>query len=204
MKVYTVGRAIVKPIARVLFRVRYMGHKQVDCQNPYILCSNHISDLDPVFIILAAPHKAKICFMAKAELFKIKILGWFIKKVGAFPVNRGKGDTGAIDHAEEIIRHGGRLGIFIEGTRSRTGEFLPPKSGAALIASKTHADILPVCLSAPKGKVRLFHKVAVHFGEKIPYERLGLSDNPTPTQLKSASRLIMDEIIKLKVPMEDK
>ena len=79
MKVYTVGRAIVKPIARVLFRVRYMGHKQVDCQNPYILCSNHISDLDPVFIILAAPYKAKICFMAKAELFKIKILGWFIK-----------------------------------------------------------------------------------------------------------------------------
>ena len=46
--------------------------------------------------------------------------------------------------------------------------------------------------------------MAVHFGEKIPYERLGLSDNPTPTQLKSASRLIMDEIIKLKVPMEDK
>ena len=72
--------------------------------------------------------------MGKMELFRNPILGWALRTIGTFPVDRGAGDTSAIDNSRKVIEEGDILGIFPEGHRSKTGEPLRPKSGVALVA----------------------------------------------------------------------
>ena len=119
-----------------------------------MICANHISDIDPVFLLMA--QKRHIYYMAKAELFGSGIARWFFgKKFGAFPVKRGTGDTSAIDTSERIVKEGKLLGIFPEGTRSKDGKLGRAKSGAALIASRTGSWIIPAAIQAKDQKVRL-------------------------------------------------
>ena len=113
--------------------------------------------------------------MAKAELFSKKIGAWFFgKQLGAFPVKRGAGDTGAIDTAKEIVNSGKLLGIFPEGTRSRDGQLGRAKSGAALIAAQTGAAVIPVAIKAKDQKIRPFHKAFILIGPALTLEELHL------------------------------
>lgn len=114
----------------------------------YIMASNHVSDMDPVMLGLAF-HKP-LNFMAKEELFRIPVFNSIIRALGAFPVARGKGDQAAIDHAVGIVKNGGVLGIFPEGTRFKDGKLHRLKSGAVVIAAKTGADVLPTCIRYEK------------------------------------------------------
>ena len=87
------------------------------------------------------------------------------------------------------------LGIFPEGTRSKDpdGKMLPPKAGVALIAKATHSDVLPACIYF-EGKSKFRKKITVRFGEVIPYEELGLTDESNMSEIKDASRLVMGKI----------
>lgn len=113
-----------------------------------------------------------IYFMAKEELFHNKLSAWlFGNQLGAFPVRRGKGDTGAIDTAKSIVESGKMLG-FSRGTRSRDGKLGRGKSGAALIVSQTGAEVLPACIVTKDQHVRLFRRSKVVFGPPISLEEL--------------------------------
>ena len=163
---YRFGRGLLMPFYKLLFWYKIKGRENVPDDGAFIVCSNHLSNNDPVLLGIAI--KRQVFYMAKAELFKNKFLSWLIRTLGAFPVERGAGDGKAINQAEEVVNDGRLLGIFIEGTRSKTGEFLRPKSGAAIIAHQMNVPVIPVCITPKNKKVKVFRKVTISWGKPIP------------------------------------
>ncbi len=192
---YTVIRAIFVPIVHLLFNVKFEGRENIRESGAALICSNHRSFVDPVFIAVGIK-KRKLCFMAKKELFSFKPFGFVLSKLGAFPVNRGAGDMQAIKHAENSLNDGKLLLIFPEGTRSRDGNPLRPKSGAVYIASDTGADVIPVAVCYD-GKLRLRKKVTVCFGEPILNSEIKMSEENKVVESRRGSALIMDRIIEM-------
>ena len=195
---YKVVRAIVLPFTKLLYPYKIVNPEKMNLEGGFILAANHTSMLDVFFLVLAFK-KRMIRFMAKEELFKNPILRWFVTKMGAFAVRRGKGDKESINVAINIIKEGKIMGIFPEGTRSKDGKPLRAKSGVALIAATCEADILPVHIipKTKSGLVKPFHRTYVVFGDVIKFEDLGIV-NKVPSEFKTASRLIMDTIIEIK------
>lgn len=193
MSVYSVGRAVCKAFLKVAYSVKVVGLENIPKDRNFILCSNHRSYVDPVF--LAVKLKQPLTFMAKKELFEKPVLGVLIKALGAFPVSRGKGDTGAVDKAISSINEGKVLAIFPEGTRSKTGKLLRFKSGSALIAHKTGVDIIPACICY-EGKLGFRKRVVVRYGESISNEQLNITETSS-TELKEASKLLQSAVQKL-------
>lgn len=186
---------ILRPIFKIIYRLEIKGINNIPKSSRAILCPNHTSNADPILLAIAAPRQ--IFFMAKKELFSDKILAKFFKTLGAFPVNRGKGDSSALETAEEILKENQLLGLFIEGTRSKTGEFLRPKTGAALIACNTKSDVIPVyirCIDG--GKIKPFKKNVLIIGKPLSINDLNLT-SPSGKAFRDASRTIMDNIKKL-------
>lgn len=193
MSFYKFAQGVVRVVARILYRVRLEGLENVPADRGFLLCSNHISNFDPIFV--GGWIKPECTFMAKEELFRFKPFGALIRALGAFPVSRGKGDTAAIDRAVELVRSGRVVTIFPEGHRSKTGELLKLKSGAVVVASQTQADILPCAIK--KGKRKLLRTpVTVRYGQMIPYQSLGITER-TPAEIKSANRLLTAELSRL-------
>ena len=190
---YNCAKTIVWFILKLLYRIKVTGLENLPNEGGYILAANHRCLLDPIFI--AAELKHRVYFMAKKELFWFPF-GSILRALGAFPVRRGEGDHSAVNRADDIIKEKKILGIFPEGTRSKTGEPLRPKSGIAVIAKDTKADVLPVGIHFD-GKLRLGSKVTISYGKLIKFEELELSDEMQPSAIKKASRLIMDRIIEL-------
>lgn len=185
-KMFTAIKYIVAPFFKVIYRTKYINPHNVPKEGAYIFAGNHISSVDPIIMAIGQKHR-NIHFMAKAELFQNPFKRWFFYSIGAFPVDRGNSDKGAVRHFEEILADGNLMGIFIEGTRSKTGEFLKPKSGAALIAYDTKTPVIPVCQTDINGRR------VCHFGEPMTLEELGFV-NGGAREYREASRRIMDKI----------
>lgn len=195
---YKIFRFVCGIGLHIKFKIEFRGNKNLDenLNSGNIVCANHHSNADPILMVLGI--KTQIFYMAKEELFtKNWLLGKIFKSVGAFPVSRGKGDTTAINKAFKIVEEGKLLGIFPEGTRSKDGELLRPKSGAALIAQKTKAGILPVGITY-ENKEKFRSKVIIHYGDIIKNTELGFTEEQSPRELKSASTKIMDSIRSLR------
>ena len=187
--------AILRPLFRILFPCCVKGLENLpkaSADNPIIVCCNHISIVDPVFLLcLQSQH---IYFMAKAELFKNRFTSWFLGDVmGAFPVNRGKGDMTAVNHAFDLVNSGNILGIFPQGTCRRTRELGLPKSGAALIAARTGATVVPAALVTKDFHVRAFKRTTLLIGKPLTSADLQLHNDEHP-KLRFASRTIMEQI----------
>lgn len=199
---YRIIVCLVKPFASALFPYEVRGIEKIkNFENGHILCSNHLSNLDPVF--LAIVHFKPINFMAKAELFKSKLFGKFLSAIGVFAVNRGKSDHQALDRATDILKAGDVLGIFVEGTRSKTGEFLRPKSGATVLAYNTSSPIIPVCITGggENNKVKMFKKTIIEYNYPILPEELNIKEG-TRLEIKAGTALIMQKIKELRCKEE--
>lgn len=182
---YYFWRAVCIPIFKLKYRTKYIGTENVPKEGAYILASNHTSAVDP--IMLGIGMKREVLFMAKEELFRNKFLSWFLRKLGAFPVDRGKADTGSIRHFEKALKDGYLMGIFIEGTRSKDGTFLKPKNGCSLMAWDTKTPVIPVC------HTKIGKRVWFHFGEPLSIEDMGFEKGGAK-EFRNASRIIMDHI----------
>lgn len=119
-----------------------------------LFCGNHTRLSDPIFIIFALGRKRHPQVMAKMSLMKIPVLGWILKKCGVFGVDRGKSDVHAIKEALKILKNGGRLLLFPEGTRYASGESQGAKTGAAMLALRTGAAVVPIWMPAKKNWFR--------------------------------------------------
>lgn len=195
-KLYRFLAAIVRPLVHIFYRLEVRGLENIPADGRCIICPNHTSNIDPVLLIVTL--RRQIYFMAKAELFKNKLLAKLFGTLGAFPVERGKGDGVAISEAENILRNGEQLGLFIEGARSKTGDFLRPRAGCAMIAYQTNSPIIPVCITGAKEhKVKFLRKSIISVGEPISVSKLNIK-NETGKEFRDASRFIMEKIKSLK------
>jgi len=126
------------------FRGRVEGIENVPRRGPLVVVGNHGSHLDPP--ILSGCVNRPVAYMAKEELFEVPILKHAIALYGAYPVKRDTFDRRAIRTALEASQKGWAVGLFLEGTRTPDARIYHPKLGAALIAAKTQAPLLPVSL----------------------------------------------------------
>ncbi len=139
------------------------GSYRVPRQGGVLILSNHIADVDPIAVQLACPRP--IHFMAKSELFEMKLIGSFLRFYKAFPVRRGEPDKGAIKHCVNLLRAGEAVCIFPEGELSEAGELLPLKPGVALIIRM--AGVPVICLG-----IKRTNKI-MPYGSMIPRPSFG-------------------------------
>ncbi|WP_339324305.1 lysophospholipid acyltransferase family protein [Paenibacillus sp. FSL W8-0194] len=157
---YEFCRGLLRGIFAVAYRLEATGDENIPKEGGVLLCSNHISVLDPITVGIRI--KRKIKFMAKAELFKVPVLGPIITKLGAFPVKRGGVSKESIKTSLTILRNGEMMGIFPEGTRhSDSGA---AKKGAATFALRSGAAVVPVAIV---GDYKLFRKMRVIYGAPL-------------------------------------
>ncbi len=135
-----------------VWRMRVHGAANVPSEGPAIIACNHVSYLDPPVLGAACPRR--ISYMAKAQLFRIPVLGAAIHAVGAYPVDREGSAAAAIKRSVGVLRGGGVIGIFPEGTRNAQG-VAPVREGVALLASLGNAPVVPACLVGTSAAVRL-------------------------------------------------
>jgi 1-acyl-sn-glycerol-3-phosphate acyltransferase len=139
---YRAAAMVVKPLMRTWFRIRLEGAGHIPASGPVILASNHRSNLDPV--LLAAAVRRPVAFMAKVELF-VWPLGWILRFIGQFPVQRGGIDREALRRTSAVLARGGVLGLFPEGTRG-DGSFASVHPGLAYIVLRERCPVLPVAI----------------------------------------------------------
>lgn len=141
----------------------------------YLLCANHLTWRDPI-LLCACTHRQHPHFMAKKELFKIPLLRGLIRALGAYPVERGAMDVGAIKRTIRMLEEGTCVGMFPQGHRYKGQEprSTPVKNGVALVAARSHVPILPVAFKCKDFKPRLFRRVDVYIGKPITWEELRL------------------------------
>ena len=139
-----VSGLLVFPLFRGLFRGSTHGLEHVPMEGPLVVVANHGSHLDPPLLghALGRP----VAFMAKAELFAIPLLGKVIRACGAYPVRRGASDREAIRTATARLDEGWATGVFLDGTRQPNGRVNTPLPGAALLAARSGAPLLPVAI----------------------------------------------------------
>ena len=161
-----------------------------------MFCSNHMAAKDPILIGASCPRR--ITFIAKKELFKIPLLGYLIKKMGAVPLDRGGSDLSAIRTSVNVLKNGEALAIFPQGHRYpgvHPGT-TPTKNGAALLAYRAKCDIVPVFIKTKGFKYHFLGKVEITFGKPIPYSALGFC-NGGNEEYERATSLVYREILKL-------
>lgn len=190
---YKVCKVIAKPIAHIFYRLKVTGKENEPMDGALLVCGNHISLVDPVFIGINL--KRQIHFMAKVELFKNKIISKLLIKFGAYPVNRGKADLTAIKTTIKLLKSGKAVGIFPEGTRAKDDEMLEAKSGIAMFVYKTKATVLPIGVKC-SGKVKLFKRIYINIGKPVKFEELDFGDG-TGDDFKRVSEIIMTKIREL-------
>lgn len=193
---YRVGKAVCRPIMKVFYRYKFINNNSIPHEGAYIIASNHMSFSDPV--LLGLGQRRRLFFMAKQELFKNKFFGGLIRALGAFPVERGAGDGKAIKTGEDLIKEGNVMTIFIEGGRTKTGEFMRPRSGCALVAQQMQVPVIPACITITGNPKHRFAKRVIHFGAPLTPQQLGLTPDGDRRQLKNATNMIMDEIKKMR------
>ena len=161
-----------------------------------MFCANHISAKDPVMI--AAACKRQITFLAKKELFSVPILGWLIKKLGAVKLDRSGSDVGAIKTSVSVLQKGGALAIFPQGHRypGVNPATTDTKNGAALIAYRSGADVIPVCIKLSGFKYKFLRKKLIIFGKPIKNSEL-MFKNGGSEEYKFATDLIFSKTLEL-------
>lgn len=176
---WRVGVPLVLPIVRLLFRVRVAGIHHVPLDGPAILAFNHISVLDgPCLAIETAwRRRRETRFLVAAEIFRVPVSGWFLRRYEQIPIRRGEGDANALLEAIGTIRRGALAAIAPEGAvNPQPGELQRIRRGVARIALPTGAPVIPVGLwgthrRLPKGRRvwgRPWHpRLGIAYGEPI-------------------------------------
>lgn len=159
---YKISRAVVRTYLKLFYKWKIYGVENIPDSGSVILISNHISNFDPVVVICSTDRQ--IHYMAKEELFKVPILGKLLSIYGTFPIKRGGNDRKAIKTGLEILKKGKVLGIFPEGTRSKTGVIGQGLPGAALFALKSDAIVIPIGIAST---YKYFKPITINFGKPI-------------------------------------
>lgn len=189
--------ALLSGVVKVIFRITVVNKENEPDESGYVVVANHVSATDPI-IICYAFRKHQVHFMAKKELFGIPLFGRIIRMLGAFPIDRGGNDVGAIRNAVSIVEEGKSMGIFPQGHRypGEDPRETKVKNGAALIATRAGAPVVPVYIWHKARKGGLFRKTYVLIGDKIPFEELGYDKQESGAYAR-ITKLIFDKVCDL-------
>ena len=156
-----------------------------------IVAGNHCSYADPVIIGVAAGRE--LWYLAKAEVFSVPFLGSLLVRLHSMPVDRSRGDRGALMAWAAKLESGGAVLIFPEGTRNKSGQFLKPRLGIGMLGYRARVPVVPVYLS---GTVNIWknligmERVTVRFGKPIR-----LCPEKLPERRKDAYYSISSEVM---------
>lgn len=187
---YRVAKTLAGPLLGIFYPLRISGARRLP-EGPVVLVSNHISNWD--VLALGRVFDRQICFMAKKELFKNPLLRRIVEGLGAFPVDRGGADVGAIRRSLELLSSGGVVGIFPQGTRVKDDSSFEMADGASMIALRARASIVPVHIVGP---YRLFRRVKVNIGRPIPLGEAG--GRISRDMISSVSAQVHDSVVALR------
>ena len=197
---------ILLPLAWLVFhigfRVECVGRENLKKVQTggCILAPNHVSAIDPVFVVITRFWGKRMVVFAKKELFEINaLLTWFFRCMGALCVRGTRDELETIDKTVEVCKNGGTLLIFPEGTREKEGKLLQPKSGLFVIAAQAAVDVVPVRIlyDTPDGKMRLFCKVKVIYGEPMPAAQFAMESRRDLKTLRANKQALLDAWEKL-------
>ncbi|MBR2340513.1 MAG: (d)CMP kinase [Clostridia bacterium] len=187
---------LVARMFRFTMRIKAHGLENLPLEGGAVICPNHLSMWDVITVGAVTPRQ--IHFMAKAELFKIPVLSFFLRAMGAKGVDRKSSGTDAIKYLIGEASKGDLVGIFPQGTR-RTGENpadTPLKNGAALVAYRAKVAMVPVCIVTKKMKYRFLRRKDIYIGKPIPYSELGFV-NGGSEEYAAATEKVFAEVCRL-------
>lgn len=181
---YKYLKAFCGTILKILYRPKVIGLENVPENEPLIFAGNHKHAFDPVVVMVNV--KPMVHYMAKDSLFK-GLHGKILESIGIIKVNRSRSNPMAIVEAEEVIKNGGAVGIFPEGTRNKTDkELLKFRHGAVAIAKKADCRIMPFAI---RGEYKVFRKgLTIEFGKPVDVSEM---------ELEEANEVIRNEVLEL-------
>jgi 1-acyl-sn-glycerol-3-phosphate acyltransferase len=211
---YWIMKAIISPFLLLLWRVRVEGREHIPAHGPVILAANHQSFCDSFFLPVVV--KRRLTYVAKAEYFDSWKTAWFFRAAGQIPMNRSGGDASqrALNTATAVLRRGGVLAIYPEGTRAPDIRLHKGKTGVARLSlgcdvAVVSVGIVGTCAVQPPGSMfmRPFHSITVRFGPPLAYEHDGQrlttgtrhagSATPDQDELRALTDTLMQEIAAL-------
>ncbi len=142
---YSIGRVIAGILLFLLTRCRVRGRDNVPEQGPLLVIANHLNLIDPSVLVISLGRR--VVFMAKDELFRSRIVAYLMRNFGVFPVAKGRLDRKALGKAMQVLNDGQTLVMFPEGMRSKSRRLKVAFPGAALLASRSGAPVIPVGIS---------------------------------------------------------
>lgn len=201
--IYGLFRRLLGVAFRWRFSLRTVQVDRVPSGGGLIIACNHASFLDPPIIGVAVPQRY-VRFMARDTLFKNKILGWLYYRFGVVPLDRTKGDVGAIKTAIRLLKDGQCVALFPEGTRTLDGNLQEAKGGIGFLIHKAGVPVVPAYIQgsyealSKGGKKILRHPVTVFFGSPISADALNLVDDRGKPDFSAIGRFVMEHIARLR------
>lgn len=195
---YNIIKGLLSFLLFFVFRIRVYGKGNVLKDGGVIFAVNHRSNWDPVIMGVASPRR--LSFMAKSELFRNKLFGAILKRLGAFPVQRGKGDVSAVKTSLRILKSEGAMIMFPEGKRVKANEHTAAKPGIAMIATHAKVPVIPVSIS---GKYRWMGRITVTYGEPVYFDEY-YDERLTIERLQELSQAVMDRVYSAEQAAEEK
>jgi len=191
---WVLGRATVGNVARLAAPLRVYGRERIPSQGGLVVALNHLSWIDIPLFAIANPRNT--FFVAKAEAHRVPGLGQFIREFGSFAIRRGESDREAVRRMREVVREGGCLGVFVEGTRQRSGVPGKAQPGAAMVAVR---EDVPIVCGAIHGsqtwRLGNFARCTIAWGE--PWRVGDLSRDEVSQRIEGEIRTLWEWLVDL-------
>lgn len=198
MSFYSFMRKIAYPFIKVIYPTKFIGKANFPKDGKAVILSNHYSMAD-VIVVCVGLIKKDFNGLSKKELYKNKLIGGFLKKLGGIPIDREGSDIGAIKNCVKALSSGKKLFICPEGTRNK-GDYkkmLPLKTGSAVVAIKTKT---PITLLLINKKPRAFRKNYILVSK--PFELTEFYTDKSPDMKERSTQLLEQKFTELRLEME--
>jgi 1-acyl-sn-glycerol-3-phosphate acyltransferase len=198
---YWLARGFVCLILRIRYRLHIHGRDLIPRQGGAVLVANHCSYLDPPVMAACSP-KRIVHFMARDTLFSSRLAKWFFLKTCVIPLDRTKGDLGALRQAIATLKEGKVIGLFPEGTRSPDGQMREAKGGIGFLIAKGQVPVVPIYIEGthqafPKGADKLRPaRISARVGNPISPEEIKAA-MPKKGDYAAVGALVMQRIKEL-------
>ncbi len=182
-------KGFLASLYHIFYRVKITGRENLDLDEGFIICANHLNYLDAAAIVLL--NKKFIRFVAKSDLYRLPLISYLGHTFDVIPIKRGKNDLASIKMCLKALKNKEILGIFPEGTRKGLDKNVKIKNGAVFLAEKAGVKIVPAGIG---GTFKLFTKIKVNYGEAIDIKAYQSDD---PAWIDKASEEVMNKIVEL-------